>query len=35
VLKVLQAAQRSLITNGEPVRLPLEMLSENGARVFA
>ena len=26
VLRVLQAAQRSLITNGEPVRLPMEGL---------
>jgi predicted dehydrogenase len=24
VLRVLQAAQRSLVTNGEPVRLPME-----------
>ena len=30
VLKVLQAAQRSLIMNGEPVQLPLETFSANG-----
>ncbi|MFN8455099.1 MAG: Gfo/Idh/MocA family oxidoreductase [Anaerolineae bacterium] len=30
VLKVLQAAQRSLVMNGEPVALPLETPSENG-----
>jgi predicted dehydrogenase len=33
VLKVLQAAQRSLIMNGEPVQVPLETLSPNGAHV--
>jgi predicted dehydrogenase len=33
VLKVLQAAQRSLIMNGEPVQLPLETFSANGAHV--
>jgi predicted dehydrogenase len=33
VLKVLQAAQRSLIMNGEPVQLPLETLSANGVHV--
>jgi predicted dehydrogenase len=30
VLKVLQAAQRSLVMNGEPVQLPLETFSLNG-----
>ena len=30
VLKVLQAAQRSLVMNGEPVPLPLETFSTNG-----
>lgn len=35
VLKVLQAAQRSLVMNGEPVQLSVEMLSENGVRVGA
>lgn len=30
VLKVLQAAQRSLVLNGEPVQLPLEALTQNG-----
>jgi predicted dehydrogenase len=30
VLKVLQAAQRSLVMNGEPVQLPLEAFSLNG-----
>jgi len=30
VLKVLQAAQRSLVMNGEPVSLPLETFSPNG-----
>src|SRR5262245_12062013 len=33
VLKVLQAAQRSLIMNGEPVQLPLETLRANGLQV--
>jgi predicted dehydrogenase len=33
VLKVLQAAQRSLIMNGEPVQLPLETFSANGVHV--
>jgi predicted dehydrogenase len=33
VLKVLQAAQRSLVMNGEPVQLPIETFSENGLRV--
>lgn len=31
VLKVLQAAQRSLVMNGEPVQLPIEELVANGA----
>ena len=33
VLKVLQAAQRSLVMNGEPVQLPLETFSGNGIHV--
>jgi len=33
VLKVLQAAQRSLVMNGEPVQLPLETFSGNGIQV--
>jgi predicted dehydrogenase len=33
VLKVLQAAQRSLIMNGEMVELPMEILSGNGAQI--
>lgn len=33
VLKVLQAAQRSLVMNGEPVTLPIETFSEHGLRV--
>ncbi len=33
VLRVLQAAQRSLVTNGEPVHLPLETLSLNDMRL--
>jgi predicted dehydrogenase len=33
VLKVLQAAQRSLVMNGEPVQLPIEVFSDNGLRV--
>ena len=32
VLQVLQAAQRSLVMNGEPVPLPLEPVSLNGAQ---
>ena len=32
-LKVLQAAQRSLVMNGEPVQLPLETFSGNGIQV--
>jgi predicted dehydrogenase len=35
VLKVLQAAQRSLVMNGEPVTLPIETFSENGQYVYA
>lgn len=35
VLKVLQAAQRSLIMNGEPVSLPVEAFHEHGSRVYA
>ncbi len=35
VLKVLQAAQRSLVMNGEPVQLPLEALSPNGVYQYA
>ena len=31
VLKVLQAAQRSLVMNGEPVQLPLEVANRSGA----
>ena len=34
VLKVLQAAQRSLIMNGEPVQLPLETFSAHGTQVM-
>jgi len=34
VLKVLQAAQRSLIMNGEPVQLPLETVSAHGTQVI-
>ncbi len=33
VLKVLQASQQSLITNGQPVALPIESFSPNGVRV--
>ena len=33
VLRVLQAAQRSLVTNGEPVHLPLETLSLKDMRL--
>jgi predicted dehydrogenase len=32
VLKVLQAGQRSLVMNGEPVALPIETFYENGPR---
>jgi hypothetical protein len=32
VLKVLQAAQRSLVMNGEPVQLPLEIDDLDGRR---
>ena len=32
VLQVLQAAQRSLVMNGEPVPLPLEPVSLNGVQ---
>jgi predicted dehydrogenase len=32
VLRVLQAAQRSLVLNGEPVKLPMETFAGNGAR---
>jgi predicted dehydrogenase len=35
VLKVLQAAQRSLVMNGQPVPLPLEAFDDNGRRVSA
>ena len=35
VLKVLQAAQRSLIMNGEPVTLPLETVHSNGQLSYA
>jgi predicted dehydrogenase len=35
VLKVLQAAQRSLIMNGEPVTLPIDAFQENGRLVFS
>ncbi|MFN2577848.1 MAG: Gfo/Idh/MocA family protein [Pyrinomonadaceae bacterium] len=35
VLQVLQAAQRSLIMNGEPLTLPIETASEKGAAVFS
>ena len=35
VLKVLHAAQRSLVMHGEHVTLPLETYSENGLRVYA
>lgn len=35
VLKVLQAAQRSLVLNGEPVQLPLEALTLNGVYQYA
>ena len=34
VLKVLQAAQRSLVMNGEPVQLPLETVSAPAAQVI-
>lgn len=35
VLKVLQAAQRSLVMGGEPVTLPIETFNENRLRVYA
>ena len=34
-LQVLQAAQRSLVMNGEPVTLPIENLSERGPSVYS
>jgi predicted dehydrogenase len=34
VLQVLQAAQRSLVMNGEPVQLPLEPVSLNGGQAI-
>lgn len=34
VLKVLQAAQRSLVMNGEPVQLPLEAVGAPGAQII-
>ena len=34
VLKVLQAAQRSLVMNGEPVELPLETSRREGQMVL-
>lgn len=34
VLRVLQAAQRSLVTNGQPVNLPIETFSVNGSGVY-
>ncbi len=34
VLRVLQAAQRSLVTNGQPVNLPIETFSINGSGVY-
>jgi predicted dehydrogenase len=34
-LQVLQAAQRSLVMNGEPVTLPIESLSEKGPLVYS
>ena len=34
VLKVLQAAQRSLVMNGESVQLPLEMFAPNGLQAM-
>lgn len=35
VLQVLQAAQRSLIMNGEPMTLPIETFSEKGTLVYS
>ena len=35
VLQVLQAAQRSLVMNGEPLTLPIESIGEKGAVVFS
>jgi predicted dehydrogenase len=35
VLRVLQAAQRSLVMNGEPIKLPIESFAVNGAHVHA
>jgi predicted dehydrogenase len=35
VLRVLQAAQRSLVMNGQPVNLPIETFSLNGSSVYA
>lgn len=35
VLQVLQAAQRSLIMNGEPMTLPIENFSERGTPVYS
>jgi predicted dehydrogenase len=35
VLQVLQAAQRSLIMNGEPMTLPIENFSERGTLVYS
>jgi predicted dehydrogenase len=34
VLKVLQAAQRSLVMNGEPVQLPVDMFSQHALGVY-
>jgi predicted dehydrogenase len=34
VLRVLQAAQRSLVTNGQPVNLPIETFNINGSGVY-
>jgi predicted dehydrogenase len=33
VLRVLQAAQRSLVMNGEPISLPIETFYHNSVRV--
>ena len=35
VLRVLQAAQRSLVTNGEPVHLPIDVFQDNGVWMHA
>jgi predicted dehydrogenase len=35
VLQVLQAAQRSLVMNGEPLTLPMENFSDKGTAVFS